>query len=437
MSALDDLAHRLAALTADAGGGGGAGGGARGYAIDAVDAVAARTYDSLGALVAGCGTVEGRAIAASLRGWESELPAAVVRRVASTRMTELDDIHMTSCTTPGSVVVPVAVTLGAALEAHAEDYRRAVAAGYEAMTRLGAAISGPQVVYRGVWPTYFCAPFAAAAVTGTLLGLDAPRLAGALGIALTRATGLTSAIAGELLARWLTVGDAARAGCSAAFAARDGFVAALDLDRIATGAGVEIDPAVLRDDAPPAIEAVSVKPFPTAKQSLAAVEAALALRRGDGRGGAAEGIVVRVPEAYARMIAAAPRPDSRLSRVSSAGWNVALALVAPESLHDVERVRGLEDPELAQVAAGVEVVADGELSRLYPTRWPARVELLGSGRSETVLDTTGDPSCGNGLEAVDAKWRARPEDLQGLREAALAGDIARLTAFLDRHEDRQ
>jgi 2-methylcitrate dehydratase PrpD len=410
MNPLHDLAVRLAAW--EAGG----------------DAVGPRTFDTLGALLAGAATAEGRAIAASPHGWESGVSAAVVRRVAMTRMTELDDIHMASGTTPGAVVVPTAITLAAWLGVDADAYRRAVAAGYEAMTRLGAAISGAQLVYRGVWPTYFCAPVAAATVAATLLGLDPRRFATALEIALTRATGLTSGIVGAPLARWLTVGDAARAGCSAAFAARDGFAAEVDLERVATAAGIALEPAVLRSDAPPAIDAVSVKPFPTAKQSLAAVEATLRLA-GDG---VPDRIRVHVPEAYARMIAAPPLPDSRLSRVSSARWNVALALLAPGELHDVARGRAVDDAQLAPVAAGVEVLADPELSRLFPGRWPARVEL--SGRTETVIDASGDPPA-SGLPAIDAKWRARPEEVQALREAALATDVPRLAALLDAGED--
>jgi 2-methylcitrate dehydratase PrpD len=406
MTALHDLAVRLAAW--EAGG----------------DAVGPRTFDTMGALLAGAATAEGRAIAASPPGWESGVSAAVVRRVAIARMTELDDIHMASGTTPGAVVVPTAITLAAWLGVDSDAYRRAVAAGYEAMTRLGAAISGAHAVYRGLWPTYFCAPVATATVAATLLDLDPGRLATALGIALTRATGLTSGIVGAPLARWLTVGDAARAGCSAAFAARDGFAAEVDLERVATAAGIALEPAALRSDAPPAIDAVSVKPFPTAKQSLAAVEATLLLA-GDGARGR---IRVHVPEAYARMIAGPPLPDSRLSRVSSARWNVALALLAPDELHDVARGRAVDDPQLAPVAAGVEVLADPELSRLFPARWPARVEL--DGRTETIIDASGDPPA-NGLSAIEAKWRARPEEVQALRAAALDTDVPRLAALLD------
>jgi 2-methylcitrate dehydratase PrpD len=409
MTALHELARRLAARE------------------DGGETVGARTLDALGALLAGSATDEGREIAASLRGWDDGVPAAIVRRVALVRMTELDDIHMPSCTTPGAVVVPTAVTLGAALDLEPTAYRRAVVLGYEAMTRLGGAIGGARVVYRGVWPTYFCAPFAAAAVAAAMLELDEPRVASALGIALTRSTGLTAEIGGAPLARWLTVGDAARAGCAAAFAARDGFVADVDLDRVAAGAGIELEIDALRNDAPPAVDEVSVKPFPTAKQSLAAVEAA---RRLTDRAQVGGPIRVHVPDAYASMVRSAPRADSRLSRLSSAGWNVALALRRPEELHDVERALTPEDPELAHVAANVEIVADPELSRLYPARWAARVEIAGN--VETVVDTTGDPSRGNGLDAVEAKWAPRPEQLEPLREAALAADVGRLAGLLDK-----
>ncbi len=412
MSALHDLASRLA--TWDPSG----------------DAVGMRTFDTLAALVAGSMTEEGRAIAASLRGFDDGLPTTVTRRVATVRLTELDDLHMASCTTPGAVVIPTAITLAASLGVHPAVYRRAVMVGYEAMTRLGTAIDGAHIVYRGVWPTYFCAPFAAAALSATLLDLDAARLANALGIALTRATGLTSEVSGMPIGRWLTIGDAARAGCAAAFAARDGFVAEVDPDRIAAGAGFAFHADALNTDAPAAIDEVSVKPFPIAKQSLAAIEAALRLRDRAELGPAR----IHVPDAYARMVGAAARSESRLSRLSSASWNLALALRRPQELQDLERPLSPDDPQLARLSASFEVVEDPELSRLYPHRWPARVEM--SGHSETVIDAIGDPPGGNDLAAIDAKWHERPEELRQLRDASLATELSRINSLLDSRRER-
>jgi 2-methylcitrate dehydratase PrpD len=388
------------------------------------EAVAARTLDAAGAFLAGAATAEGRALLQHAADWDSGVPAAVARRVAVVRMTELDDVHMPSCTTPGAVVVGTAITIGAELAVDAARYRRAVEVGYEALTRLGTAIDGAHVVYRGVWPTYFGAPFAAAAVVASLLDLDARRTTNALGLALTRATGLGSGIVGARLGRWLTVGDAARAGCSSAFAAQDGFVADVDLARLAASSGIALDPAPLQADAPAAVQEVSLKPFPAAKQTVAATEAALRLRDHVERGP----VRVYVPEQYVAMVAGAPLAESRLSRISSARWSVVLALARPSELHDVARAAAVDDPELSAVARLVEVIADPELSRFYPKQFPARVEA--EGLSETVVDATGDPPHGNNFEAVDAKWRARPEDVSRIRLAALAGDAARLAELL-------
>ena len=45
------------------------------------------------------------------------------------------------------------------------------------MTRLGVAIDGARILYRGVWPTYFAAPLGAAAIAARIwrLSEDADR----------------------------------------------------------------------------------------------------------------------------------------------------------------------------------------------------------------------------------------------------------------------
>ena len=80
---------------------------------------------------------------------------------ALVRLSEIDDIDLASMTTPGSIVIPAAMTLAATLpDADVGDVAAAMLAGYEAMIRLGLAIKGPNILYRGIWPTYFAAGFA-------------------------------------------------------------------------------------------------------------------------------------------------------------------------------------------------------------------------------------------------------------------------------------
>ena len=127
--------------------------------------------DTLIAAVAGGRTTEGRALGTLLpRATVSDtvgLQAAVIRH------TEIDDIHTRSCTTPSSVTVPTALSLARELgEFDPVEVASAIWIGTELMTRLGAAIDGARVLYRGLWPTYFTAPLAAAAIAARMWRLD-------------------------------------------------------------------------------------------------------------------------------------------------------------------------------------------------------------------------------------------------------------------------
>src|SRR5690348_6421858 len=128
--------------------------------------------DTLGMILQGATLAEGKtamAVGSRLAGW-----------CASARLTEADDIHLTSCTTPGSVVVPTALHLAAAgLFRTWGDFATAVLAGYEAMIRLGYAIDGPRILAQKIWPTLFAAPVGAAAVASRAWKLDASQTAGA------------------------------------------------------------------------------------------------------------------------------------------------------------------------------------------------------------------------------------------------------------------
>ena len=144
-------------------------------------ATAIHLLDStVGAWIAGGVTEEGKNLA-RLESNPSQ-PFSVLGRhpldwialgVATTRLTEIDDIHMPSCTTPGSVVVPILLLMvaGQMRQRSAQALAHALCVGYEVMTRFGAAVAGPTILQRGIWPTYLAAPICAAAVTARLLGL--------------------------------------------------------------------------------------------------------------------------------------------------------------------------------------------------------------------------------------------------------------------------
>ena len=134
--------------------------------------------------------------------------------------------------TPGSIVVPSALTIAASLpDVGADDVAAAIIVGYEAMIRLGAAIDGPSVLYRGIWPTYFAAPFGAAAVAARLFrstpadGERARHRADHGGAGRRPSCRVTTA-------RWLAVGHAAGRGLQAALSAGAGFTSDLKIAEV-------------------------------------------------------------------------------------------------------------------------------------------------------------------------------------------------------------
>ena len=120
----------------------------------------------------------------------------------------------------------IAAALAAAEAAGAtlETLGCGIAAGYEAMIRLGAAINPDHYEY---WHTTgTCGTFAAAAAVARSLGLDAEATERAFGIAGTMAGGLVYVFGTE--AKLVTVGNAARNGVIAAELAAAGYSAPED-----------------------------------------------------------------------------------------------------------------------------------------------------------------------------------------------------------------
>lgn len=386
--------------------------GARAPALPAAELERLRLHltDTVVAALAGARIAEGKALQSF--GEPSALADRIGRQAAAIRLTEIDDIHLPSCTTPSAGIVPVALVLADFLQNFdPEEIASAIWVGTEIMTRIGMAAGGPQILYRGIWPTYLAAPAAAAATAARLFALNEARTANALSLAFMLMAGGVGRIHGAPSGRWFLYANAVAAGVAAAEAARADYRGDPDLLEktwLADTHGIALDRDRLTDKlgAGSVYASLSIKPFCSAKQAIAAVEAFRAIVQHEMvRRDAITEVRVLVPKAYASMIATRSEPGARQSTMVSVAHQIALAALRPELLYDVDRSAPIADAEVAQFAAKVEVVADAALETFYPQHWPAEVEVEAGGEifRRRVVAAAGDPEYPLGRANIDEK----------------------------------
>jgi 2-methylcitrate dehydratase PrpD len=378
-------------------------------------AVGLHVIDTVGALVAATRTAEGQMLL-RLRapaGSAKDISADVMTLCALTRMTEIDDIHLASMTTPSSIVIPGALVIATAQPRQdAEALVDAIAAGYEAMIRLGLALDGPAILYRGIWPTYFAAPIGIAAVASRLFGLDAAQTGHALALALTYAAPGVGHHNAPTTARWISAGQAARNGLAAAQAAQAGFTADLTLLDGGFFPGIySITPNVAaftgglgeRD----LLAELSFKPWCAARQTMAATQALKEIIAEVVAPDSITAIKASVVPSHRKMIDHGVTPGDRASYLTSAQYNMAVATVAPQ-LADVLSPSPEAVPDAVHaLMRRITVEPDDALLADYPRIWPAHVSVTtASGvREKRVTAVPGDPAKPFGADDIAAKFR--------------------------------
>src|SRR5258705_7244527 len=273
--------------------------------------------DALAAFHAGIATRDGQALARLYRGSLPEHAAAVA---AIARASECDDIHLSSCVTPGAAVIPVALAF--AKNRADADVQHAIAAGYAAGLNLGVAIGGAKALANGVWPTLLAAPLMAAVTASRLLGHDSERLAHAIALALARASGRIGRPTGTPSDRWFAFAEAVARGIRAAEAAGHGFTgdpALFSGEWLAGEAGHDAIDMAAFESPVLSIAQVGFKPFPIARQAANAVVAfqRLLLAGLDPR--RIDSVAIAVPAINVALLSR-PLANDRLSRISNIGF---------------------------------------------------------------------------------------------------------------------
>ncbi len=354
-----------------------------------------------------------------LGGWHTRMAS----RAATVRCTEMDDIHIATCVTPSSVTVPVAMGLANARLGKGADGKgageypvdpgqlaSAIWVGTELMVRLGRAIDGASVLYQGIWPTRVAAPLGAAAAACRMVadsgrkgkgkGQDTNTVltARALSFALMMTAPRMGRISGPMSGRWILFMDAIRSGLLARDAAWQGFgadLALLDGAWLEQMLGVPVDIARLTAELGNGsiYPEMSLKPYCTSRQALAATEAMRQLLADGLDPTTITDVRVRVPSAYAGMISTPFEPAVASTSYVNAGAMMAIAAFHSEHLNETGRERIIDDPRIRDLSQKVTVTADPDLDPLFPQKWPAVIEVgtTSGTRACSMIDVIGDP----------------------------------------------
>jgi 2-methylcitrate dehydratase PrpD len=173
----------------------------------------------------------GAATLVGLAGRAPPLDAAMINGTASHAL-DFDDVNMAILGHPTVAVLPGLLALAEERGASQDDVLVAFVVGYDVACRVGALMS-PGHYDRGFHCTSTVGSIGAAAACGRLLGLDAARMAMALGAAATQASGLKSMFG--TMCKPLHAGMAARNGLLAARLAEAGFTSRPDALECAQG----------------------------------------------------------------------------------------------------------------------------------------------------------------------------------------------------------
>ncbi len=168
-------------------------------------------------------------------GRKATVRAAALINGTAAHAIEFDDIYREAIYHPGAPTIAAALAATQDSGANGEALIKAVIAGYEISTRIGAAMG--RAHYRYWHNTGTIGTFGATAAAASIYRLDPRQYAHALAISATFAAGLQQAYRMDSLCKPLHAGRAAEAGITAALMAREGLTGALDVLEAEAGMG--------------------------------------------------------------------------------------------------------------------------------------------------------------------------------------------------------
>ena len=341
-------------------------------------------------------------------GRKATLRAAALINGTAAHTVEVDDIYRDGIYHPGAPTIAAAFVFSKRIDGG--KLLKAIVAGYEISTRIGAAMGRAHYRYWHNTGTVGC--FGAAAAAAEALDLDRRRFAHALATVATFAAGLQQAFRMDSMSKPLHAGRAAEAGVTAALAAQAGVTGSLDVLEgeagfgRAMGDGPDWDKAFATLGREFHITRMTFKNHACCGHAFAAIDGALELQKRMHVDAAdIESVDVATYRAgleVAHYEAPQTPAEARFSlkyvvATALAHGSVRLAAFSPERLHD---------PATRALMQKMRVSLDRELDAAFPAQRAARVAITARGRREEWLQPTrvGDPDAPLSDAQLEAKY---------------------------------
>ncbi len=305
--------------------------------------------------------------------------AAALINGAASHTVEFDDIFRDAIYHPGSPVISAALALAQDQQLNGDRLLRAIIAGYEVSTRIGAAVTPAHYEY---WHTTgTVGAFGAAAAACSLLGLDADEVEHALANAATMAAGLQQAFRSDAMGKPLHAARAAETGVLVALAAARGVTGASGMLDGPRGFGnamsrdADWDAAVSDLGKRFNITRMTQKNHGCCGHSFAALDAIIALR--DAHRLVPEDVSwIRIGTySKALEVTGNATPVSGYEAKFSLPYCASVALIDGRVRMSAFDDRHLEDPEIREMIKRIELYVDPQSDRGFPKQRAAVVEM--------------------------------------------------------------
>ena len=354
---------------------------------------------------------------------------------------ELDDTHDATMSHPGCCVIPAVLAVGAELDASQAHVLLAIAAGYEAMGRVGMMSNALHMLEGGFHPTAVLGSFGAAAGAAALYGLHAGNLrpeviVRAWGHALSQTGGpmqFSVEPDGGNIKR-IHAGHAARNGVMAAEFAQ--LAIATPSHAIEGRYGLcrmfsfgDADPNALarNGDEPLQIHCISMKPYSCCRIFHSTIDAFGEVTDNFKLpADQIERIVVKGPQLIEDQHMMR-RPQSVMAAQYSCPYMLGASLAYGPSFYTAYSAPYFNDPRILEIVDRVEFEYDQVLETYYPARFPTGVTMTlkdGTVRSSVVMDSFGTPVRPLSPEQIGEKAKAL------LSEISSGIDLARVKSMI-------